>query len=454
MILDEDMISNEEEYLPKTYLISIAVSAYGNNNFATLPNAVKDSEAIQKCLIPKYQVELHENLHDEAFTFQSLDDTFKRLSTKTQPQDAVLIFYNGHGEVDRDLLYWIPSHGKPSKPDTWIRADEIFSHIKGLDVAHVALIINCCEAGRIITQQSDAHKAHDISDNKSRLILAASKMNHNVSDQSETSEYSPFTEGVIRYFDENNDKIKLTLNELDGFIESTLSLNNNYKDPQLAAFGGYQVGRFPFHLTENDKTFWKEQEEKDTIESYSIYLGRFKKGAFRADAKKRQEELINERKEWLDTINKIKPALKEFQEKSAAIKGKFLLDVNTILATLETKETEQTKKQVIEAAWALIEDSDTLSDFEKFDKAHGANSFTSRSLKSQAKLKVEAAANKAWADISNKSKPEEKRNALNSFINDYPHDRRVGEAKEREEAYARTRKGQYSPRRVHENAQE
>ena len=55
-----------QEVLPKTYLMLIAVSEF--NDFDNLPNAVKDSIAIRGSLIPKYKVELHDELHESGFT--------------------------------------------------------------------------------------------------------------------------------------------------------------------------------------------------------------------------------------------------------------------------------------------------------------------------------------------------------------------------------------------------
>ena len=69
-----------EKVLPKTYLMSIAVSNF--KEFEHLPNAVNDAIGIKNSLIPKYKVELHEELHEEDFTYQRVQDSFKQLSKK------------------------------------------------------------------------------------------------------------------------------------------------------------------------------------------------------------------------------------------------------------------------------------------------------------------------------------------------------------------------------------
>jgi hypothetical protein len=147
-----------------------------------LPNAVKDSKAICNALIPKYRVKLHEEIL-ENFTRDIINDSFKNL--QFNPNDSLLIVYNGHAELDDSkTLYWIPEQGRRDDTTTWFNTSHIFNFIGRLDINHVALIVNCCNSGDMHAQQS----IRSTKSKGTRFLLTAGKENQSVPDTSETSE--------------------------------------------------------------------------------------------------------------------------------------------------------------------------------------------------------------------------------------------------------------------------
>lgn len=426
-----------EKVLPKTYLISIAISKF--KEFEHLPNAVNDSIGIKNSLIPKYKVELHEELHEEDFTYQRVQDSFKQLSKKITKEDSLVIFYNGHGEIENNSdLCWLHYHSEKKDPNTWFRADTMFSFINTLDIKHVALIVNCCNSGNL---HKTTNRVFEETEGKSRLLLTAGKKNQNVKDSTDSSDYSPFTEGVKKCFDENKDVIKLSLNMLDDGVGSYLEDRDNQNEPILASFDGHQGGKFIFTLTEDDENYWNQMDKIGDIESYSFYLNRFKDGKKAGEARQRIEDLKNERDEWIKAIKEIKEKLEEFKTKSEKLKGLFQNDVITIIKDFDAKTQVLTDSQLIESDWLLTCAKGGLRDFEWFDRTYRKCIYTNQCKRIIEKLEKEKKANDAWTEIEKAKKRNvneieyirTKRGLLNSFIKDFWTDTRVKVAREFEE---------------------
>ncbi len=420
----------EIDNYPKTYLISIAVSNY--IHFSPLPGAINDAEAIISALTPKYKIDSCIEVHEDNFTEQRIKEVFEDLNPS--PEDSLIIIYNGHGDLDHNKhFYWIPKKGEKDINASWYLATNIFSEIKNLDIAHVAVIVNCCYSGMMPTQQIDANKAFENKKDISRWLLTGGKRDQSVEDTSVNSKISPFAEEIIEYLKANNDEYKISIAGLWSRVKIRLEERQEYQVPILSPFDKHQGGDFYFHLTEGDEKYWNKVKDKNIIEDYYSYMNQFPNGKYVSKAYKRIDELTNERKDWLETIKKVKTTLLEFNEKSRLIKGNFQQDAVSLLKSLDATSGNLTKEQEREEDWKIIIHSDKIKDFEDFDKKWREGKYIEKSKVNQERLKKELRANQDWDNARKSNTLENKRAKFRTFIHDHPYDSRVGQAKSKEE---------------------
>lgn len=147
---------------------------------------------------------------NRADIFRALDD-FARVAT---PDDAVFIFYAGHGQQLKTALpsgshfvktYWVPSDARAENGDAdWVFADDINTKIARIRARHVLLVSDSCYAGGLSRSGDDSislQKAEpdrylsEMSRKRSRYLLASGG-DHPV-DDTNGSGHSPFANALL-----------------------------------------------------------------------------------------------------------------------------------------------------------------------------------------------------------------------------------------------------------------
>ena len=157
----------------------------GNNDYDYLPKlktAVNDAEVLSKILRDKFkfkEVVLLKNATRKEILME-LYNFKKKLSFK----DNFLIYYAGHGEIDRQLNqgYWQPVNAEPDVPIEWIDNATIASIVSSIKSKHVLVIADSCYSG-LLTRGSSGYNnevfenrkiyLQRMSNKKSRLIFTS-----------------------------------------------------------------------------------------------------------------------------------------------------------------------------------------------------------------------------------------------------------------------------------------
>lgn len=149
----------------KYYLVAIAVSEYADSKF-NLANPVFDAEMIVSILLKQYGEKdtqgekswgfYEDNLKwfkDKDVAKDSIISYFKKtLVPNLQPEDCLLVYYAGHGEIENDTLY-LSTHDyhqdKPSQRFTCQELAQFFNEINGepRKCRDVLFILDCCFSG-------------------------------------------------------------------------------------------------------------------------------------------------------------------------------------------------------------------------------------------------------------------------------------------------------------------
>ncbi|HED34730.1 MAG TPA: hypothetical protein ENJ08_11040 [Gammaproteobacteria bacterium] len=125
----------------------------GNNNYANYPDlktAATDAEETARVLQEEYGFKTL--LLHNATRFKILS-TFNRIRRELKANDNLLIYYAGHGEIDKtdNSGYWLPVDAKPGNTKNWISNSAISDILGAIKAKHVMVVVDSCYSGTLST---------------------------------------------------------------------------------------------------------------------------------------------------------------------------------------------------------------------------------------------------------------------------------------------------------------
>ncbi|MCF6263441.1 MAG: caspase family protein [Xanthomonadales bacterium] len=123
----------------------------GNNNYPNLPDLKtprSDAEAIAKILRKQYGFKTEVLLNADRYTIlQALNKYRGKLSK----DDNFLIYYAGHGELDRsnNRGHWLPVDAMPNDQTNWISNIQVTDFINSMSAKHIMVIADSCYSGTL-----------------------------------------------------------------------------------------------------------------------------------------------------------------------------------------------------------------------------------------------------------------------------------------------------------------
>jgi WD40 repeat protein len=137
----------------KQYLVLIAIDKY--QEWQALRNPVRDAREIREILAARYYLDKIFELYDGEATKANILMLFDNLQQTLRTEDSVLIFYAGHGLLDRvsNTGFWIPANGGTNSFEqaNWIPNAQLRGLIGGFKTTHVLLISDSCFSGDILS---------------------------------------------------------------------------------------------------------------------------------------------------------------------------------------------------------------------------------------------------------------------------------------------------------------
>src|SRR5438094_7878821 len=69
-----------------------------------------------------------------------------QMTEKLTEKDSLLIYYAGHGELDRANLraHWLPIDAEPNSDANWISSSLITDHLNRMAASHVLVVADSC----------------------------------------------------------------------------------------------------------------------------------------------------------------------------------------------------------------------------------------------------------------------------------------------------------------------
>ena len=187
----------------------------GNNNYKyieKLDAAVNDAKVVSDLLEKKYGFET-ELLLDANYD-ETVNSLYK-ITKKLKKNDNLLIYYAGHGELDKseNRGYWLPVDASYEMRSKWVSNQIIVDRIKATKAKHVLLIADSCFSGTLMRssdmlkeQQSIDQKYIERLKNKKTRLVITSGGNEPVVD-SDGGNHSLFALKLIDTLKNNNEVI-------------------------------------------------------------------------------------------------------------------------------------------------------------------------------------------------------------------------------------------------------
>ncbi|NNE28507.1 MAG: caspase family protein, partial [Saprospiraceae bacterium] len=192
-----------------SWFMGIGINDYGH--FPRLRNAVKDMADVKSVLCEKYDISQDHilTLVNEEANEDNIIMNFEKLARETKPEDKVIIFYSGHGHLNKlnpknNLGYWIPIDGQPGRSSTFIPNSTIKNYIGAITARHILLISDSCFSGSLFSKgASRSTRAMDeLESIPSRWALCSGRHDEEVYDGAPGSN-SPFTKSLLDVLSSN-----------------------------------------------------------------------------------------------------------------------------------------------------------------------------------------------------------------------------------------------------------
>lgn len=134
----------------------IGVDDYAaNSGIPDLATPTRDVERLRGVLVQKYAFEESNVrvLSGATATREAILRALDQLSAASGPDDAVLIYYAGHGSYNEQAMqgYWLPADATAASRASWISNADVSDTLRAMPARHVMLLVDSCFAGSLLT---------------------------------------------------------------------------------------------------------------------------------------------------------------------------------------------------------------------------------------------------------------------------------------------------------------
>jgi hypothetical protein len=392
---------------PKVKVLSIAIDRYNDAMFDELYNAVNDSNQLVKVLEEKYlisEISKQDIIHDNEATKSIISKRINELKKELSYDDTLILFWNGHGEVDGDRGFLITNESKKNDTSTWFPYSELLRLLKGITAKHIILMINSCYAGEILKER-ERGSSLPVSDNSnSRWVFVSGS--EKVSDGIK-GENSPFAKAIIEFLGRNNTNSSISIRELTKYVKDFIQDEQHTQDPFDTVFDTQndKGGVFHFQLKETDEDVWNKIKAKPSINDLEDFVSKYQDSKFVVFAEEKLKELQKSRDEWTERLEKFDKDLDYFIKTYED--GEYVKIAQSYKQKVETDIINIKKYKTIIREWEKVRksnDIDLITQFIKSYEDSGHPKTISRARNLKENLEKELRIKNAWEELERKLK--------------------------------------------------
>jgi Caspase domain/Sel1 repeat len=191
----------------------------GNENYQKLPRldtAIADTTAIADVLKKRYSFEVTQLKNATRYQMMT---AINQMTEKLTEKDNLLIYYAGHGELDRANLraYWLPVDAEPNSDANWVSSALITDHLNRMTANHVLVIADSCYSGAMTRSSIGAMESGLSDEARINLLKSLAKARSRTALTSGGvqpvidgggGEHSVFAKNFLRILDDNHDVLE------------------------------------------------------------------------------------------------------------------------------------------------------------------------------------------------------------------------------------------------------
>jgi formylglycine-generating enzyme required for sulfatase activity len=148
-----DDLKHSSEKIGAYRALIIGINNYKDPKIPDLETPLNDARSMADLLKKKYGFVV-ETIIDKEATRKSVYNALRNLSSTAKSNDSVLIYYAGHGDLDRQYNdgWWIPYDATAGDPTTYLDNIQVQKAMRSMNARHVLLISDSCYAGTLFGQ--------------------------------------------------------------------------------------------------------------------------------------------------------------------------------------------------------------------------------------------------------------------------------------------------------------
>ena len=139
------------------HALLIGIDDY-SGNIPDLTTSVNDAKSVGRILVEKYGFSKDKliELYNENATRKNILKTFRELSITLNDEDALVIYFAGHGIEDpaTNFGYWLPSDSRLNEYDSYVANSDIRRYLRAINARHILLVTDSCFSGSFLAQRS------------------------------------------------------------------------------------------------------------------------------------------------------------------------------------------------------------------------------------------------------------------------------------------------------------
>lgn len=302
--LENDSLSGSTD--GKSWFLGIGINQY--QHFPSLNNAVKDVKDLVRLLQEDYDLlpERTITLFDKDATRRNIIVTLDELQKKVGAEDKLLIYYSGHGHLNKAIGkgYWIPTDAEENNTADYIRNSTVREYIETFRALHTLLISDSCFSGTLFVRGASrsAEALEELASIPSRWAICSGRHDQAVYDGN-PGENSPFAESIMDALRRNQSPAFNVGKLIDRVIEQTRSNYEQLPEGNPLYGVGHKGGQYVFLKKDLKDDSWAVTQKTGTIAAYLQYLEDHPRGAHAEEARrfilmqgKKQEEQPKKKK--------------------------------------------------------------------------------------------------------------------------------------------------------------
>ncbi len=340
----------------KMTVVVIGIDEYADPLVNDLSYAVRDAEGMEQVLREQYVFDpVYKLLNEEATRDNILEMLQTRLPKETTADDAVLVFFSGHGETVATnagpIGYLIPHDGARGRLQRNISMSVLRDDVSRLIPArHVFFIVDACYGGLLTTKAAlpetsrSIEYLQSIAERPARQVLAAGMADQEVLDGGPLG-YGVFTGRVVQALQDAADY--LTANELAVTVRERVYRDAEARRHEQTPTHGYLSGDGDFVFVPKRQSLAQLEADTARLEAELAVIRREREGAsLRNDGLREAEEASRQ----AETEEKLRQARQ--QERLEAQRQARAAEAEVAARQAEEQRREEERKRHEEAARA------------------------------------------------------------------------------------------------------